>query len=163
MRRTTILLIIILCLAGCTAQTEDCKRYSDTSEINKLTGINTGKPAELIPTADDCSARYKKGDTTFDLYYWAYQSDDSFYTNYNHSLIMMTNCAGSLCEQMYQFHYLGPPRQLEVKCINGNLWMNDAGAIKEKKIDCHAFAGIGKFNQKTWKCDYNTIIEENCR
>ena len=159
-----ILMMIILCLAGCTSPlSEDCKRYSDSEQINKLMGMDLGKPTEYIQETGDCSARYKIKETIFDLYYWAYSSDDSFYTNFNHSMIHTTNCAGQLCDEIYEFHYIGPPRGLEVKCTDGNMWMNDAGAIKEKKIDCNAFKSIGKTNQKTWKCDYNKIIEENCK
>lgn len=166
MKQTMVLLlIIILCLAGCTTTqlNEDCKRYSDSAQINKLMGMDIGKPIERIQEQDDCSARYKIKDTTFDLYYWTYSADDYFYTNYNHSLIRMTNCAGKLCDELYEFHYIGPPRKLEVKCTDGQMWMNDAGAVKEKKIDCSAFGNIGKNNMKTWKCDYNKIIEENCK
>ncbi len=167
MKKTTVLIIIMisLCLAGCTAlQTnQDCRRYSDSEQINNLMGMEIGKPIEFIQEQNDCTARYKLKDTTFDLYYWAYSSDDSFYTNFNHSLIHTANCAGSMCDEIYEFHYLGPPRKLEVKCTDGQMWMNDAGTIKEKKIDCNAFKSIGKNNQKTWKCDYNKIIEENCK
>lgn len=156
--------VVVLVLIGCTAipANENCRRYSNSEQINKLIGMDLGRPVEFIQEQNDCSARYTIKDTTFDLYYWEYNSDDYFYTNYNHSMIRTTNCTGLLCDELYEFHYIGPPRDLEVKCINGNMWMNDAGAVKEKKINCNSFNQIGQNNQKTWKCDYNQIIEENC-
>lgn len=156
------IIFMLIVLAGCTPQNPDCRRYTDYEQINSLMELDIGRPTEYVQEPNDCSAKYRIKDTTFNLYYWAYASDDSFYTNFNHSLAHTSNCTGSMCGQLYEFHYIGPPRGLEVKCTNGKMWMNDSGAIKEKEIECSAFKNISKNNQKTWKCDYNQIIEEHC-
>ncbi len=164
MRRGIPLLVLIL-LVGCTTieLSPECERYSETKQISKLAGIRLGMPIEVIEAKEDCKAKYKKADTTFDLYYWRYSSDKKFYSEFNHSLIHTSNCEGSLCDKIYEFHYLGPPRELEVTCKQGKIRMNDKGNIKEKEIDCNSLKHIGKYNQKTWKCDYNKIIAENCQ
>jgi len=165
MKRGIILALMLIALSAC-AQTEQgahCPRYDSAEQISILAGINVSTPAKLHKTQDDCTAEYKTKDTTFDLYYWEYSSESKRNREYNHCLVYTSNCKGSLCDSIYQFHYIGPPRKLEIKCKNNKVWMNNSGEIKEKNIDCSVFRGIGKNNQKTWKCEYNQIINENCK
>jgi len=154
-------LILLITLTACAQTTAKCLRYDSTEQISILAGVNLNSPAKLHKTQDDCTAEYKIKDTTFNLYYWKYSSDNKRQGEYNHSLIFTSDCRGSLCDSIYAFHYIGPPRKLEVKCRNNIIWMNNSGEIKEKNMDCNVFKGIGKDNQKTWKCEYNQIIEEN--
>lgn len=160
-----IIPILLLFLVGCSGieLSKECIRYADTKQISSLAGIHIMYPAEVIETKNDCSARYKISDTSFDLYYWTYSSDDEFYTSFNHSLIRTSNCRGSLCQKIYEFHYLGPPRQLEVTCRQGKITMHKGEDITEKEIDCNVLKTIGKFNQKTWPCDYNAIMKTHCK
>ncbi|MBN1645178.1 hypothetical protein JW851_04050 [Candidatus Woesearchaeota archaeon] len=164
MKKASIPILIVL-LIGCTSinLSPECSRYAETKQISNLAGITLRNPTKLIETENDCSAMYSIDDTTFELYYWKYSSNDSFYTKFNHSLIHISNCKGSLCNKLYEFHYTGPPRDLEVTCKQGKIWMNDAGKETEKEINCDILKTIGKNNQKTWKCDYNKIMAENCK
>ncbi|MBD3361522.1 hypothetical protein GF358_01890 [Candidatus Woesearchaeota archaeon] len=160
-----IVFILLIFLIGCAPSIElsqECARYADYNQISKLAGIKIKHPVAVKETENDCIAQYTVKDTTFTLYYWKYSSDNKAYSKYNHTLIHISNCKGSLCDSFYEFHYIGPPRELEVTCKNGKIWMNDAGKITEKEINCDVLKNIGKNNQKTWKCEYNQIMEENC-
>jgi hypothetical protein len=158
-------ILLLVFLVGCSSieLSPECSRYSEKKQISNLAGINIKYPVSVLESKNDCLAQYSIGDTTFDLYYWKYTSDDSFYTNFNHSLIHTSNCQGELCNKIYEFHYLGPPRELEVTCRNGIIWMNDKGKEVEKEIDCNVLKKINQYNQKTWKCDYNNIMDVNCK
>lgn len=158
-------IILIISLIGCSSieLSSECSRYAHSKEISTLLGITVKKPISAIETENDCTAHYSVKDTSFDLYYWKYFSDNEFYSAFNHEMIYTLNCEGSLCSELYEFHYIGEPRKLEVTCKEGKIWMNDEGKITEKEIDCKVLKNIGKNNQKTWKCDYNDIMEVNCK
>jgi hypothetical protein len=160
-----LLFILLIFLVGCSGieLSSECSRYADKKQISNLAGIHINHPISVLESENDCLGQYSIDDTTFNLYYWKYSSDHSFYTNFNHSLIHTYNCKGKLCDQLYDFHYLGPPRELEVTCRNGIIWMNDEGNEVEKEIDCNVLKNITKSNQKTWPCDYNDIMDVNCK
>lgn len=160
-----IIILLLIFLTGCASieLNGECSRYADTKQISNLAGIKIGYPVSVDETDKDCTARYKIGGTEFDLYYWTYSSDDDFYTDYNHSVVHTSNCKGSLCPKMYEFHYLGKPRQLEVMCKDGKITMHNKESIVEKPINCSVLKTIGKFNQKTWPCEYNKLMEIHCK
>ena len=164
MKKVVIILLIVI-LTGCSSieLSPECERYSETKQISKLAGIKLGMPAEVYEQNQDCFAKYTKGDTSFELYYWHYSSDNKFDAKNNHSMIRTSNCKGIKCNELYEFHYIGPPRDLEVKCKQGKIWMNDQGKIREEQTDCSVFNDIDKYNQKTWKCEYNLMMDKACK
>jgi hypothetical protein len=173
--RKIFALLLLLMLLGCSAQGVDsgsntdpcvqkCDRYySNLKDISELLGADLSKPEELICSEPlDCTAKFRIKDTSFDLYYYKNASTEDFYKNFNHEVMHISNCAGPLCEEFNEFHYVGAPRGLEVICKEDFVIITNKHERTNHTIDCDAFKTQNKYNPRTWVCDFNDLVKASC-
>jgi len=172
MRKIAIIVIILL-LTGCYAQdiqglskecVQECERYySDTAIISDLLGAELPQPHKVICSQPlDCSAKYKIKDTSLNLYYFKNETTEEFYKNFNHKVMHISNCTGTLCSKLNGFHYVGPPRGLEVTCKNNLVIIKNKSETANYTINCDKFKTQNKYLQRTWVCDFNDLVKASC-
>lgn len=175
MRKISVLLLVLL-LTGCSASglhsvglnkecVQECERYyRNLADISKLLGAEVSKPIEVTCYEPlDCKAKYQINDAVFELYYYKNESTDEFYKAFNHEVMHISNCVGSRCSELNEFHHIGAPRRLEVTCKNNEMYINDKGEERTKQnISCSIFKTQSKYLQRTWVCDFNDLIQASC-
>lgn len=180
MRKKLVMLFLIL-LIGCSGLSQECEKecsryYTDSGSISRLLGIDAGNPKEVICYEPlDCKAVYKIKDkindktrdkikgTSFELYYFRNDSSGEFEKSWNHEVLHTSNCNGKMCSELNEFHYKGEPRELEVVCKNNEVKIQDKNKIKEHNANCTIFKTQNKYVQRTWVCDFNSLIEDSCQ
>lgn len=168
-------LMLVLLLAGCSAQgiddsgstdkcSQECERYySNLAAISELLGAELSKPKEVICSEPlDCTAKFQIDDTSFDLYYYKNESTEEFYKNFNHEVMHISNCAGPLCGELAEFHYVGAPRKLEVICKDDFVKITNKHEKTNHTINCDVFKTQNKYNPRTWVCDFNDLVKASC-
>lgn len=172
--RKSYVLVLLLVLAGCSVQSmnpepidecaQECERYyTNLAGISELLGMDLPKPYEVICSEPlDCTAKFKIDDTIFDLYYYKNESTEEFYKNFNHEMMHINDCSGELCDELNEFHYIGPPRRLEVTCKDNLVLIKDKSQKSNHTLDCEKLKTQNKYNPRTWVCDFNDLVKASC-